>query len=455
MRGIYRALTLVLASAALAVPARADRFSLSDALAYAYAHNPELEAQRARARGADSAVAEARANWRPSLSVSGTYGAQRTSEITRFSGASTQQLTPMTARAALSQPVITGGQAEAQVRRAIALVRVARADLLNAEQQILLAAATAYMDVVRDAEALHLHQSDVDILTRQRIATKTELDAGAATTTDLQQVDLRLAQAKADMTLAQAQLAQSRDSFERIIGMPSQTLESSPPLPRLPGTQEQALSLALKFSPRIQSAQAQDKAAQYGVDNAVGAMLPHASIVAAYDYNKDSLSFGLRSQIDTASVIAQVQIPLYQGGAEYARIREAKEAQSQTRLGIADADQSTRQALKDSWAAFHAAQTAMSYNQQRVTSSEQALSGVIQQQHQGERSVLDILNAEQERLAAQVALSSSHHDTIVSSYQLLAATGTLTARQLGLKVKIYDPNENYNDTASSWFGFGD
>jgi outer membrane protein len=462
MRGIFRALMLVLAGTALVSPAQADRFTLADALAMAYEHNPELEAQRARVRQADFQVAEARGNYRPSIGITGSYGYNRNNEIgidgLRIPEGQIIELNPAVGRATLTQPVLTGGQAYAQVQRAIALVRSARADLLNAEQQILFATAQAYMDTVRDAENLRLHRTDVDILMRQREATKTQLDAGAATKTDLQEVEVRIAGAQADLAQAESQLAQSRDNFERIIGRKPETLEQSPPMPHLPGTQEQALALALKLSPRIQGAQANDKAAQYGVDNAVGATLPHASIQADMTYAKDSLQspFGIVPKNSSTSfdVLGQISIPLYQGGAEYARINEAKEQQGQTRVGIADADQATRQQVKDSWAAFHAAQTGVVYNQNRVKASELALDGVIQQQHQGERSILDILNAEQERLAAELAFAGSHHDMVVSGYQLLAAAGELTARQLALKVKIWDPNEHYNEHSSGWIDFG-
>jgi TolC family type I secretion outer membrane protein len=459
MRGILWGFAAAFLSACLAAPAAADRFKLSDALAMAYTYNPELEAQRARVRQADDAVAEARGGWRPSVNGSASYGASRaqgTDFSFGFSRPVTETLTPLDARASVSQPVFTGGQAYAQVQHAIALVRAARADLLNAEQQILLAAATAYMDVVRDVLTLRLHEEDVAILTKQRDATKAQLDAGAATKTDLQQVEVRIAGAQSDLAFAQSQLAQSRDNFERIIGRPAETLEERPPLPVLPGSQDQALALALRLAPRIQSAQANDKAAQYGIDNAVGAMLPHASIVAQYDYVQNSLAspFGANSKIGSLSLLGQLSVPLYQGGSDTARLRQAKEAKAQTRLSIADADQATRQVTKDSWAAFHAALTAVSYNEHRVTASEQALDGVIQQQHQGERSILDILNAEQERLSAQVALAGSRHDMVVTSYQMLAAVGELTAKWLDLKVKIYDPNDHYNQNSATWLDFG-
>jgi TolC family type I secretion outer membrane protein len=311
--------------------------------------------------------------------------------------------------------------------------------------------------VVRDTEGVRLHREDVDILDRQRIATKTQLDMGDATKTDLQQVEVRIAAAQADLAQAEAQLAQSRDSFERVIGRVPETLEKSPPLPILPATQDQMLAVALRLNPRIQSAQANDKAAQYGIDNAVGALLPHASIVAEYDYAHDSFSspFGVRATTGAVSVLGQLSVPIYQGGAEDARIREAKEGRSQTRLGIYDADQFTRQAVKDSWNSFHAAQTAVGYNERRVTAAKGALDGVIQQQHQGERLIIDILNAEQERFAAEIAYTGARHDMVVTAYQMVTAEGRLTARDQGLKVKLYDPNEHYDENADKWFGFGD
>jgi outer membrane protein len=455
-RGILCGVSLGLVALWLVTPALADRFKLSDALALTYTSNPELLAQRAKVRQADDGVAEAKGNMRPNLNGSASFGYQRF-DATPPTFQSTVKTTPLSGRTQLSQPVFTGGQGYAQIQRAIALVRSARADLLNAEQQILLAAATAYLDVVRDTENLRLHQSDVDVLVRQRNATKTQLDAGEATKTDLQEVEVRIAGAQADLALAQSQLAQSRDGFERIIGRAAETLEDAPPPPRLPGSEDQALAIALKLNPRIQSAEAQDKAAKYGVDNAIGAMLPHASIVAEYDYNQGSFTdgFGQREHVTGYSLLGQLSIPLYQGGSDDARVREAKEARSQTRFGMLDADQATRQSLRDSWSAYHSASSAVGYNQSRVGAAGQALDGVIQQQHQGERSILDILNAEQEKLQAQLALAGARHDMVVTAFQTLAATGQLTAKYLALNVKLYDPDQHYDERANAWIDFGD
>jgi outer membrane protein len=456
MRDILGNVVFAILGVLVAAPAAADTFKLSDALAVAYATNPELEAARAKVRAADEGVAEARGGWRPSANVSGSYGYQdQRTQISSF--IQDLRFPPLNAQATVSQPVVTGGQVYAEVQRAVALVRAARADLLSAEQQILLAAATSYMDVVRDSANLDLHRDDVDVLARQRDSTTIQLKAGDATRTDLDEVDGRLAGAQADLATAQQQLTQSRNAFERIIGRPAETLEEAPALPPLPGSQDQALASAARLSPQIQSAQASDRAAQYAIDDAVGALLPHASIVAQYDYSPDSLSsgYGVLAKVSTLNVVGQLSIPLYQGGAEDAKIREAKQDRVQTRLGITDADQAARQSVNDAWAFLSASQTALAFNTRRVAAGKRALDGVIEQQHQGERSTLDILIAEQDRLAAEVALAGSRHDTFVASYQLLAAMGRLTAPVLRLNVKLYDPNDHYDEDAGSWFGFGE
>jgi TolC family type I secretion outer membrane protein len=442
-------------SAAFASPSVAEVFALSDALVLAYQTNPRLESARAKLRAADEQVAEARGGWRPSVGVSSSYGYQnQRTTATGFS--QLLQFTPTTAQATLSQPLFTGGQVYAEVRRAMAEDNAARAVLLDTEQQVLLSAATAYMDVVRDTRTLALRHDDVDALRRQREATKTQLDAGEVTRTDLDEVDVRLAGAQANEALAQSQMTQSRDSFERAVGRPAATLDESPVPPRMPATRDQALALAVRGSPIVLYARANERAADYGVDDAVGALLPHASVVAQYDYSQDALSTGfpIPTKVSSFAVLGEISIPIYQGGAEEAKVREAKETHAQTRSDIVDADQSVRQLVDDSWAALEASQTALGFNTQRLTVAQRALAGVIEQQHQGERSTIEILNAEQERVDAELALASSRHDAVVAAYQMLASEGRLTAKALYLRTKLYDPAEHFNEDAGKWIGFG-
>lgn len=434
---------------------RAETFSLKEALAVAYSTNPKLEAARAQARAADERVAESRGGWRPNLGISGSYGYDN--QYTSTSGFSQDlQYTPTSGQATLSQPLFTGGQVYADVQRAIAGVDQARANLLLTEQQTLLATATAYMNVVRDETVRDRRHGDVDVLYRQRSATETELNAGEATRTDMSEVEVRLARAEAELALAEAQLVQSRDFFERTIGRPPEKLEDFPALPALPSSQEKATALALHSSPQLLAARASDRAAKYSVDVAVGALLPHASVVAQYNYSQNALSSGFPYPVKTGqfSIMGQVSVPIYAGGAEEARVREAKELHSQAGLGILDADGAVRQSVKDSWAALDAAKTAFKLDQQRVASSKSALDGVTEQQHEGERSVLDILNAEDERLQAEVDLAGSRRDVVVTAYQVLSSTGQLTARTLRLPVKLYNPEQHYDEDAGKWFGLG-
>ena len=430
------------------------RYKLQDALAEAYTSNPQLEAARAKAKAADDAVAEARGGWRPSVGISSSYGYQQ-QDVTAPNYGQRLSSTPMTSQVSINQPVYSGGQVSAGVRRAMALVNVARAELLGAEQQILLSGATSYLDVVRDVAGLELYRQDVAALRKLRDATKTQLAAGAVTKTDLDEVDVRLAAAQANLAAMDARLAQSRDAFERVIGRPAESLDADPTPPPIPSSEPEALELALTQSPQIRAAEANDKAAEYGVDYAVGALLPHAGLVAQYSYSTSSISTGLPipANMGNTFVFAQVTIPLYQGGAEHAKVREAKQQRAQADLGVLDALQATRQQLNDAWVYYQSADRAFGLNRNRVAASERALAGVTEQQHAGERSIIDILNAEQEHLDAELSESSSRHDFTVAAFQVLFATGQLTAKSLALNVKAYDPQVYYKENAGKWVGF--
>ncbi len=264
----------------------------------AYEHNPELEAQRARVRQADFQVAEARGNYRPSIGITGSYGYNRNNELgldgIRIPEGQIQEFTPTVGRATLSQPVLTGGQAYAQVQRAIALVRSARADLLNAEQQILFATAQAYMDTVRDAENFRLHRTDVDILMRQRQATKTQLDAGAATKTDLQEVEVRIAGAQADLAQAESQLAQSRDNSSASSAVHPKRSNNRRPCLICPARRSKRWRWRSSSRRASRGRRRTTRQRSTASTTRSAATLPHVSIQADMTYSKDSLQSPLR-----------------------------------------------------------------------------------------------------------------------------------------------------------------
>ena len=346
----------------------------------------------------------------------------------------------------------------AEIRRAKALIRAAQAQLTNAEQTVLLDAVTAYMDVARDTANLEYRRNNVQVLQDQLDAGNTQLNAGAITQTDVQQTQARLATARAGLSVAEGQLASSRAHFERAIGRPAEALEMMPQLPSLPGTLDEAVNRAVVTAPALIAAQENSRAADYAIDAATSALLPQVSLQLQYQYAKNSTFIG---QLVTpgitqraGSAFVQVTVPLYQGGAEYAGVRQAKEQASQSIANIADIDRQVRESTQVAWGIFTTAQASIASNELAVEANQAAVAGVIEEQRAGERSILDILNAQQELLSGEVGLATAQHDATVAAFQLVAATGQLTARSLALDVKLYDPLVHYNSDASAWFGLG-
>jgi outer membrane protein len=466
--GIVRNLVFAATSAALlgAVPAyaggeitgppsKATGFSLLDALGVAYQTNPQLAAAQAGLRATDEGVAQADANWRPSISASGTYGFEKFNYTGTPGWFGTH---PLQGQLVVSQQIFRGGRTYAEVGKAKALVRAGRAELLAAEQTVLLGAATAYMDVVRDTAIVNLRQHNVEVLRRQRDMTSLEFKAGSLTRTDVAQSEARLATAQADLTTAEGQLAVSRSNFMQAIGRPAETLEDNPSLPKVvPNDEEAALGFALKQNPALISAQENERAANYAVDDAIGALLPQVSVQGAYQYSQQSYNstIGAGSVVHGLGVMAQVNVPIYQGGAEEAAVRQAKELDSQAQLNVNVTDLQVRNAVSTAWNMFQAAKASIASNEATEKADEIAFLGVSKEQQVGGRTILDVLNAQQELLNAQVAVVSSQRDATVAAFQVLAAAGMLTAKALGLAVNLYDPMVHYDSDAARWIGLGD
>jgi outer membrane protein len=441
----------------LAGPAQAKPFTLADALGVAYETNPQLGAQRAKLRATDEDVAKANAGWRPSINAQGEYGTQHY----EFSGqgipsGKSANTHPLQGNVTLDQPIFRGGRTWTEISKAKALVRAGRAQLTDTEQQVLLAGVTAYMDVVRDQAIVDLRQHNVAVLTRQLKATELQFKVGELTRTDVAQSRARLSGAEASLVTAQGQLAVSRANFLQVIGRPVETLETKTSLPKLPGTLGNAQGLAEKQAPSLIAARETERAADLAINDSVGKMLPQVSLQAQYGYSGSQSFGGVLAQPTTnsTSIMAQLTVPLYQGGADQADVRQAKELHSQAQLNLVYADRKVREAVQAAWQSFQSTQSAIASNEAQVKANQLAYEGVQKEQQVGARTILDVLNAEQELLNSQVAVVTSRRDAEVAAYQLLAATGELTARNLGLKVKRYDPNAYYDDNAARWIGFG-
>ncbi len=441
-----------------ATAVQAGTFTLADALGVAYESNPQLEAQRAKLRATDENVAKANAGWRPTINAQGQYGTQHY----EFSGpgippGSAANTHPLQGQVTLNQPIFRGGQTWAEVSKAKALVRAGRAQLTDVEQTVLLAAVTAYVDVVRDQAVVDLREHNVAVLKKQLKATELQFKVGELTRTDVAQSRARLSGAQSALVTARGQFAVSRANFEKVIGRPAETLAKETPLPPLPGSIADAQAMAQTRNPQLIAAKETERAADLAIDDSVGAMLPQVSVQAQYGYSASQAFGGVLAQPTTnsTSLIAMLTVPLYQGGADQAGVRQAKQLHSQSQLNVVYADRQVREGVKAAWESFQSAQSAIASDQAQVKANELAYEGVRREQEVGARTILDVLNAEQELLNSQVAVLSSRRNAQVAAYQLLAATGQLTAQNLGLKVKLYDPDAYYDLNAARWLGFGD
>lgn len=444
------AAALAIAAAFSLSPALAETFTLQDALGLAYEGNPELEAARASQRAVDEGVAQARAGWRPTVTATGTYGWER-SDTSGFGGA--VETEPKTGAVTLDQPIFRGGRTFAATSQAQALVRAGRANLLATEQSILLEAVAAYMDVVRDQATVELRRNNVAVLKRQLQAADDRFRVGEITRTDVAQAQARLSGAQTALTTAEGELAASRSAFARVIGRVPEELETAPPFPQVPATEEDALEVALRNNPTLVAAVENERAASYAVDVAVGAMLPSLSVRGEYSHSEDVFGAGIEN--DTQSVTGVLTIPLYQAGFEHSSVREAKQRRNQAQLNVAAAERQVRESVRTAWEALRSAQAAIVSTEEQARANEIAYEGVQQETQVGARTTLDALNAEQELLDSRVAVVTSQRNTYVAAYSLLAAMGQLNAKSLGLPVKIYDPQQNYDDVSGRWFGLGD
>ncbi len=435
-------LRAALLATVLAVP-HAGADTLQEALVKTYQSNPQLLAERANLRATDEDVAQAIALWRPRIEINADYAKTHSESKTDGLPRSLSRTEPWSADITATQTVFAGGRILAQRRQADANVSAGRARLHSTEQTVFLDTIASYMDVVRDESVLKLNETNVELLKKQLEAAQARFDVGEITRTDVAQAEARLAAGLASRTSAQAQLKASRLAYERSVGDPPAALDTKPPVPALPESEVQAREIANVQNPTLVQARATEDAARYGIDFAVGQMLPTVTVSASY--GRSGQERGPAETIgDDSRLLATARVPLYQGGAEWSAVRQAKEINNRARLAVEDARRATDEGVQNAWEAYRAARSSSEANRQQVKAAEIAFEGVQQEQEVGSRTTLDVLNQQQELLNARVALVRTERDEVVASYSLLAAVGKLTAQDLELPVQVYDPVENYD-----------
>lgn len=444
-RGVARVgLRAALLATVLWMP-QANADSLQDALVKAYQSNPQLLAERANLRATDEEVAQAIAQWRPRVTINGDYSKIHSENKTDTLLGPSNTVTrtePWSADVTATQTVFAGGRILAQRRQADANVDAGRARLRSTEQTVFLGTVSSYMNVVRDEAVLKLNAANVGLLKKQLEAARARFDVGEITRTDVAQAEARFAAGQAGETSAQAALKASRLAYERAVGEAPGTLDAKPVVPTLPESEAQAREIANVQNPGLVAARAQEKAAGYGIDFAVGQMLPTVTVQASY--GRSGQERGRESIGDDSRLTATASVPLYQGGAEWSGIRQAKELRNRARLNVEDARRGSDEGVQNAWESYRAAKASSEANRQQVKAAEIAFEGVQQELEVGSRTTLDVLDQQQELLNARVALVRSERDEVVASYSLLSAIGKLTAKDLELPVQYYDPVENYD-----------
>lgn len=443
---------LLIAPPALIAPAAAQ--SLQEALAMAYANNPNLQAARAQLRAVDENVPQALSGWRPTVQVAGSIGtAQGRNTNTASRTRTSLDRDPVTLQATVSQPLYRGGRTTAATRRAENQVLAQRARLLATEQQILSDTVNSYVAVIRDQEEVRLNINNEQVLTRQLQATNERFRVGEITRTDVAQAESRLAGTRASRADAEGRLQQSRAAFARLVGQPPQRLVAPQPL-RVPlATAAEAGVRAGLNNPNVVAALFDEAAARDLVDVNFSNLLPQVSLNGSTFRNDNNTSPDNR--ITGSQVTANLTVPIYQGGAEYAQVRQARQTAQQARQLVDDQRRLATQQATSAWETLTAARAQVDSVRAQIRAAEIALDGVQREAIVGSRTTLDVLNAEQELLNARVILVRALANVITASHSLAASIGRLTARDLNLPVQIYDMEAYYNAVRNRWVGFGD
>lgn len=441
----------VLAALGLSAPA-AYAETLAEALSLTYETNPDIAAARASLRGTDESVPQALSNWRPEVEINGSYGVRKRDREFASNAPDIENTDqPQTVSLSVTQNLFRGFRTLSETDQARNQVAAGRANLITREQDVLLQAVTAFMNVKRERAILELRQNNVRVLQQQQSATRDRFEVGELTRTDTAQADSRLASAVADETTARGNLDTAIADYVEVVGRVPGALEA-PEVPAglLPATEEDAIELARTNNPSVVSSDFTERAARDSIDLTSGELLPTLTLNGELEENKDIL--GSDTRTSEQSVTLNLSVPLYQSGEVYSRIREAKHVANQRLLEFSEEAREAQEQARSSWAALASARARITSLQASVDAQQIAFEGVRQEAQVGSRTVLDVLDAEQELLNARVSLVQAQRDLIVTSYQLLSATGRLTAVDLGLSVDVYDPTRNFDEVEDQLFG---
>lgn len=457
----WQALACLGAMAFLAVGAgEVAAQTLEQSLTAAYNNNPTLNAQRAATRAADENVPRALSGYRPT--IMGAAGATRADletttrpqtigPISVPGGTNNSILNQNSISITINQNLYNGFRTGNNTRAAEAQVRQSRETLRQTEQQVLLDATTAHMNVLRDEALVQLQQQNVQALAQQLKAANDRFTVGEVTRTDTALAEAAAAGGRSALIQAQSALSTSRAVYRQVVGMEPKRLSPGRGVDKLlPHSFNTAVQDGIQQHPAVVAAQYAIDFAQLQIKVAEGALLPSIDAQGVISRTKNPTAQVSRQT--EASIGVGATVPIYQGGAEYAAVRQAKEVLGQTRITMDVTRDQVRSLIVQFWSQLDAAKASIRAAQTQVDAQQIALKGVTEEYKVGQRTITDVLNAQAQLVQAQSTLVNSQRDRVVASYAVLGAVGRLDVSTLGLKVATYDPIEHYHQVRDSWIG---
>lgn len=418
------------AAAALLPPGAVPAQTLFEAMLLAHGTNPALQAERAAVRAAAENVSQALAGLRPTVILEGGTGV-----LHRFDSRTNDSDTPLSAALTVSQPIYRGGRTAAATRRAENQVRAARANLVATEQTVLLSVVRAYLDVLRDEAVVRLSRNNEQVLARQLQAARDRFEVGEVTRTDVAQAEARLSRAASDRIQAEGNLISSRANYRRAVGAEPGRLAAAPRPTDIPASHEDAVQIALAENPLLAAARFDEAASRDALAVSRGGLLPTVSLSGDLTYN-DAQPANVGSE--SATLIARVTVPLYQAGTARSQLRRDREINAQRRIRVEEIQRQVVEAVTTAWQRLTTASARIVSQLEQVRAADLALEGVRQEAEVGSRTTLDVLDAEQELLDAQVALVRAQRDEYVAAFEVKSAIGRLTVAALGLAAAAGD-----------------
>ena len=445
------ALVALTVSLTMVISAAAE--NLPQAMVRSYQTNPQLNAERARQRGTDENLPQALTGYRPQIVASLGAGLQAVRNLLPDNAVQTATLRPWTIGVTVSQTLFNGFKTANSVRVAEFQVLSGREALRNVGQGVLLDAVTAYMNVLANKALYEAQRTNLQVLKEIQATTKKRLDAGDVTPTDTAQAEARVSRGLADLNAAEVALAISKELYTQVIGIAPSELVPASPVDRLaPMTQIAAIETTNHEHPAILGASYDVDVAQTSIKLAESSLLPQVSVQASASRSVQTDSSLTTTATDQASILGQVNVPIYDGGMAASQTRQAKEVASQSRLVLEQVRNQSRTAVVSAWVSNEGTKVALAAAESEVRAADVALQGVRREAQGGQRTTIDVLNAQQDLTNARSRQIIAQRDRVIASYTLLSAVGRLDVRTLGLNTPDYLPEVHYHQVRDAWHG---